>query len=208
MTQSIGNLFIVLLDRTMANLELVHRDVRNGHLRDPEGPEILYEVTQTINSFLGVLVMPWDRIFDQTLLNGTSNREQLLKKLGFPVLQSSRPDTDLSCPSLGSMLDSMRNGAAHGGISLLGLWDFQRRFPERPVPMVANGHIAAIEIESKWNMGKGPRNWGCVLSVDEMRQFLEALHALSRTEKYVKADVWREHHDALSMARRPTAEPA
>ena len=205
MTESIGNLFIVLLDRTMSNLELVHLDARNGRLRDPEGPEILYEVRQTINSFLGVLVMPWDRIFDQRQLNGTSSRERQLTALGLPLLESSRSTTDETRTSLGAMLNSMRNGAAHGGISLLGRRDFQRRFPMRPMPMVADDHIAAIEIESKSEMGRGPRNWGCVLSVDEMQQFLRALHALSKQEAYVKAEVWTEHQSALNMARRPTA---
>lgn len=195
MTEPIGDPFIVLMERTLSNLDFIHENTRRFDESDLPGSDALFEVTQTINSFLGILVMPWDRVFNQTLLNGTSNKADVLRRLGFPIIQSSRPDTDEARPHLGSMLDSMRNGAAHGGISLLGLREFQTRRPNSPVPLVTDDHIAAIEIESKGNLGEGDRNWGCILSVDEMVQFLRALCKLTEQEAYVRPEVWAKHRE-------------
>jgi hypothetical protein len=96
----------------------------------------------------------------------------------------------------------MRHGVAHGGVRILNLEEFIGLCPSRPIPLIQIEHIAALEIESKSEMGRGPRNWGCALSVDELCQFLEAMVELSRHEKYVLPDVWKTHQEALAEQRK------
>lgn len=205
MTMPIGNPFIVLMDRTMANLAVIRDEAQRSRSdRSVSTPE-LFEVTQAINSFLGVLLMPWERVFDMEKLNGYSNKEPQLRRLGFGMLRSSKPDEDEGRTSLGAMLTSLRHGAAHGGIHILDLRGYQQRRPEAPTPMIMNDHIAAIEIESHGDNGKGERNWGCILSVDDLVHFLQAAHDLSRKEDYVLPAIWVEHQRALRQLGRVSA---
>lgn len=194
MVAPIGDPFIALLDRSIQNLEFMDDSVRDGLHEDSVGNPILFEVTQTINCCLGALVLPWEQIFIPSKLAGVSNKSLELAKLGFPYITHSC-GSDEKQVHLGGMLENMRHGLAHGGITILSLRDFQSRFPDAPTPLVAHDHIAAIEIFSKHNNGKGPRKWGCVLTVHEMKQLLCAVQALTREEEFVRPAVWERQQE-------------
>jgi hypothetical protein len=112
-----------------------------------------FEVTQLINSFLAALAHPWERLRHE--LN-----EMPLGMAGWPVSRKERASDD-DPKSLRDLVRCIRNALAHGNIELL---------PS------ARGDIKALRI---WNVHKGLRTWGTILTVAEMRKFLICFVALA-----------------------------
>jgi hypothetical protein len=114
--------------------------------KGPNGP---YEVTQLLNSFLGALAHPWEKY--QVELCSKSLTEAA--KIGWPdILKERRADRDPT--SLGDLIGLMRNAIAHGNIDFL------------------PGPTAEIQALRVWNMNRGRRTWGALVSVADMRIFL------------------------------------
>jgi hypothetical protein len=137
-----------IMRRTMANLEFIERKAK------PSGP---FEVTQLVNSFLGALAHPWERL--RAELN-----EMPLGSAGWPTIRKEC-DSDDDPKSLGDLVRHLRNAVAHGNVEFL------------PGPQ---GDIKALRI---WNSYRGQRTWGAIITVAETRDFLvrfvvmaEALH--------------------------------
>jgi hypothetical protein len=126
-----------MMRRTMENLEFIEGKA------GPSGP---FEVTQLVNSFLGALAHPWERL--RADLN-----EMALGSPGWPAIRKER-DSDDDPKSLGDLVRHLRNAVAHGNIEFL------------PGPQ---GDIKALRI---WNWHRGQRTWGAILTVAEMRDFL------------------------------------
>ncbi len=130
-----------MMRRSLKNLEFIETHASES------GP---YEVTQLINSFLGALAHPWERLRCElaaiTLADAiASGWPQITKEL----------DTDCEPTSLGDLVRLMRNAIAHGNIELL--------------PGSA-GQIQALRL---WNSdGRGKRSWGIILTVAMMRTCL------------------------------------
>ena len=146
---------VEMMRRTLASLEFIER-----HMTDA-GP---YEVTQLVNSFLGALAHPWERLRDD--LNRMPLTDAAL--LGWPELRKDLPD-DVDPTSLGNLLYLVRNAFAHGNVEFL------------PDP---SGEIFAVRFWNKNRQHK--RNWGATLTVVDLRRFLvcfvELAEDLHRTQ--------------------------
>ena len=115
--------------------------------KDSNGP---YETTQLLNSFIGAVAHPWEKYKQE--LNAITLDEAQVR--GWPIIEKERPD-DKDPENLGDLIRLMRNGIAHGNII--------------PYPD-SNMEIRSVLI---WNLKpNGTRDWGAVLPVDILRQFL------------------------------------
>ena len=126
--------------RTMANLEFIE------HHAQKSGP---YEVTQLINSFLGALAHPWERLSND--LNELSL--EMAQRNGWPRIPKER-DNDRNPKTIGDLVRFVRNALAHGNIEHLPGQD---------------GEIRALKI---WNLDRGRRTWGSVVTTDSIRELL------------------------------------
>lgn len=132
-----------VMDRTMCNLRFIHDRCSD------DGP---FEVVQLVNSFSGAMAHPWEEMKRLKSLN-LSQSIEAARDRGWPVLDKELP-TDSDPKDYGEMLRWIRNGFAHGNI------DFKN----------ANGSIVRIQV---WNCPIGrPRNWGTVVDVRVMEDFL------------------------------------
>jgi len=129
-----------VMRRTIKNLEFIERHAAQG------GP---YEVTQPINSFLGALAHPWEQLSID--VGSISTAEAQME--GWPIPGKDR-SSDTEMASLAELIRFMRNGAAHGNITLL---------PD------GRGEIAALRIENKH---RKRRTGGIIITVADMRAFL------------------------------------
>lgn len=109
-----------------------------------------YEVTQLLNSFLGALAHPWEKyrpdLMAISLIAAQAD--------GWPNIRKELP-TDIDPSSLGKLVGLMRNAIAHGNIEFV---------PDD------KGQICKLRL---WNIPPGKqRNWGTVITVDDMETFL------------------------------------
>jgi len=123
-----------------------------------------FEVTQLINSFLGALAHPWEN------MSGELKRIEVrqAEKYGWPSLHKER-STDRDPSSLGDLIRRLRNGVAHGNLTFL---------PD------GRGQISALRIVNKDQ--KGHRTWGTILSIADMRCFLD--HFVDLVEAIARGD--------------------
>jgi hypothetical protein len=118
-----------------------------------DGP---YEVTQLVNSFLGALAHPWEAYrHDLTAVSLAQAHAA-----GWPAVAKERP-SDRDPDSLGDLVRLMRNALAHGNVEFL---------PD------ASAEIRALRL---WNIDRGRRTWGAVVTVADMRSFLTRFVALA-----------------------------
>jgi len=130
-----------VMARTIANLDFVR-----AHATD-DGP---YEVTQLVNSFLGALAHPWERLRRDVARESIASATER----GWPRLEKERPE-DVEPRDLADLLRLVRNAFAHGNI------EYQSE----------NGRdITHVRI---WNERHGRRTWGTRLDIDTLRTFLE-----------------------------------
>lgn len=115
-----------------------------------------YEVTQLINSFLGALAHPWETYRDDL----TEMSLATARIAGWPAIAKERPN-DREPNSLGDLVRLMRNALAHGNVEFL---------------PGASDEIQALRL---WNIDRGRRTWGAVVTVKEMRAFLMRFIALA-----------------------------
>jgi hypothetical protein len=131
-----------LMQRTMHNL---------AHFEAEAGPRGPFEVTQFVNSFLGAMVHPWEK------LKAGLGRIPVSQAIahGWPDLATEEADDQDPC-DLGDLVRPVRNGLAHGNIEFV---------PD------ANSEIGAIRV---WNIDPrtGRCTWGTVVTVAAMRCFL------------------------------------
>jgi hypothetical protein len=128
--------------RTRLNLELVEASARNG-----KGEA--YEVTQLVNSMLGLLVFPKEQYFHQI-------PKTPLKRLaqdGWPVPRSSGELPDAS--NLRELVRYMRNAVAHFNV------EFQADQKQQ---------ITGLRLWNSRNGRYGPKSWEAVLSVADLRE--------------------------------------
>jgi hypothetical protein len=117
-----------------------------------------YEVTQLINSFLGALAHPWEtyRAGLAALSIGSAHND------GWPIINKELRD-DREPTSFGDLIGLMRHALAHGNVHFL--------------PGVS-GEIQALRL---WNIPPrtGKRDWGTIITVDNMQTFLKCFVALA-----------------------------
>jgi hypothetical protein len=126
-----------IMQRTMANLKFIEERQR------PDGP---YEVTQLVNSFLGVLVHPWEK--HEALLNEALDKNGC--RCGFPTIQNKIGNVQTP---LKDIFNKLRDGMAHGNVKYNG----------------SNGEVESLTI---WNIpiyinrvkNTDTRNWEAEMS--------------------------------------------
>lgn len=136
-----------VMRRTMFNL----RYVKSRAAMD--GP---FEVVQLVNSFSGAMVHPWEnmRRLDALGLKTKSMREALDE--GWPILEKELPTEDKDPANYGQMLQWIRNGIAHGNVN------FEN----------TDGQITSVRVWSCEFRPPHNREWGTVVSVRRMEEFL------------------------------------
>jgi len=136
------NLVRDFASRTRSNLAFVQEAAK-------EGNEV-YEVTQLINSMLGLLVFPEQRFYSKIPETKLSD----LEKEGWPIprVDGRYPQVD----NLRKLARYLRNGISH----------FNLRFTE------TGGHVDGIII---WNNEpqKGRKNWQAELKISELEAIAE-----------------------------------
>lgn len=122
--------------RTTANLNLVRAAVKNGQ----DG----YEVTQFINSLLGLLVFPQQKFYDKIPETPLAD----LQKEGWPIPCIRGNYTQVA--NLKELAKYLRNCISH----------FNIQFTE------TSGHVDGLII---WNvLPNGQRNWEAELKIEEL----------------------------------------
>jgi len=133
-----------IMRRTVDNLRFVEANAR------PHGP---FEITQLLNSFLGILVHPWERR-ERDNINMDTDR------VAWPNLSKESPN-DAEPRDRAQSITWIRHAFAHGNIELL---------PGPP------GEIGAIRL---WNNRDGRRHWGVRIDIATLRQLLFAFADLA-----------------------------
>lgn len=138
-----------VMRRTMHNLRFIEA------YKKQNGP---YEVTQLVNSFLGALAHPWEKNkkLKKWLASDSATRR-------LPMIQKELA-SDIEPKNDNELLRLMRNAFAHGNIEYL---------PNN------EDEIYAIRFWNE-NLEKPPkRTWGAVLTVTDLRRFLDCFVALA-----------------------------
>jgi hypothetical protein len=111
--------------------------------------EDVYEVTQLINSLLGLLIFPQQRFIEA--IPKTPLLE--LEAQGWPSIQIIQGQSE--CKTLYDLVRYLRNGVAH----------FNIRFAANQ-----DGQIQGLQI---WNYRHGQRNWEAQLSISQLRMIAD-----------------------------------
>lgn len=148
----------VVLDfirRTRRNLELVreHAEAEDaGGISDEE--RRAFEVTQLVNSMLGLLVFPQQKCFNAIPMTPLAELEQN----GWPSLRAVEGHQDVA--DLRQMMTYMRNAVAHSNIEFL----------------EDGGNIVGLRI---WNKRQsGGIDWKTELSIEDLGQITDRFSAL------------------------------
>lgn len=137
------NLVKDFAQRTKANLELLRRLQR-------EHPELeIYEVTQLMNSLLGLLVFPRERYFDHIPATPLSE----LQAAGWPIprVVGQFPQVE----NLNDLIRYLRNAVAHCNIEFLA---------------DADGQLAGLRV---WNYWHGKMTWKAELTLPEIEELVD-----------------------------------
>lgn len=143
-----------VMRRTMCNLQFVRKHAAEG------GP---FEVVQLLNSFTGAMVHPWEAINSSDPLHLKKLSLEEARRRDWPVLEIeiSGQDTEPAC--YWQMLHWTRHAIAHGNVSFLD----------------DDNEISHIKL---WNMRGSKRNWGTVLTMELMEDFLWFFYDLTLNE--------------------------
>jgi len=137
--------------------DIMHRTMENLRFIEARatsrGP---FEVTQLLNSFLGALAHPWEKYRKEFAAVTIADAEAA----GWPRITKEMP-TDADPANLGDLIRLIRNSIAHGNFA------FEPKYARE---------IKGLRI---WNEHRGTRTWGAVVTVEDMRRFLEAFVAYS-----------------------------
>jgi hypothetical protein len=172
--------------RTIWNLDFVNEYRKREDCGRSEGP---FEVTQLVNSFLGALAHPWERLTE--ILDTMQLTE--IESLQWPEVPND-DEAGKALDTVGDLVRLVRNAFAHGNIEFLPNDD---------------NEIRAIRF---WNEnGQGERTWGSTLDIETLQRFLycfvkiaednEAALCRPRTAKtHSAADLLRRAHQQTIRA--------
>ncbi len=130
-------------ERTFKNLEMLEKYY---------GPDDRYEVTQLVNSLLGLVVFPKEKALQYIPTDLLSD----LKAKGWPTFDVRADNT--GCDNLRKLIENLRHGTAHDNIT----------FED------SGGKIAWLTFSNKWQ-GK---HWEGRISVADLRVFIKQLSNL------------------------------
>lgn len=132
-------------ERTKINLAIIQSEVRAG--RDA------YEVTQLINSLLGLLVFPEQAFFKKI----PEIKINDLKKQGWPIPLMCENYSQVA--DLKQLVRYLRNGIAH----------FNLRFTDK------DGHVDGLII---WNIKDGLKDWEAEFKIEQLKSIIERFSEL------------------------------
>lgn len=162
----------------------------------------VWEVTQIINSFLGIVAHPRERLLDRSKIKWITLNDQRVVSLGLPEIKSSWEFDSEEPRTISQLLRLLRNGIAHGNIELYGIQDLKKYGKDVPGnSSIDPQEIAGIEI---WNEdNSNSRTWGTILTIDELARTLNAFALLALDES------WHEKPQKERNGGRkgPPAEP-
>jgi hypothetical protein len=163
----------VVLDfarRTRQNLTFVRQAARDTAQGGTHPRSDVYEVTQLINSMLGLLVFPQQRYFDA--IPETPLPE--LVSQGWPMVKASAGFPDVA--TLRDVLRYLRNAIAHFNVEFL----------------APSGTLEGIRV---WNTHKGEKTWQAELSLHQLDQLTDRF--ITAIEDWTSADMsaTAQHHN-------------
>lgn len=142
-----NNLVLDFVKRTKKNLEFVEEYVNNHQLE----PDIeVYEVTQLINSLLGLLVFPEQKFFDEIPKTPLSE----LIEIGWPEIHIIKGN--LRQDNLQELMRYLRNGISHFHVKFL------------------NNDMGIISGICIWNtpQNSSPPDWKANFSLDDLKRIV------------------------------------
>ncbi len=125
-------------ERTLKNLEILERHY---------GSDDRYEVTQLVNSLLGLVVFPKEKALKHIPTDLLSD----LKAKDWPMFDVKADNT--GCDNLRKLIENLRHGTAHDNIT----------FEDN------GGKIAWLTFSNKWKS----RHWEGRISVADLRKFIK-----------------------------------
>lgn len=138
--------------RTRKNLEVIEQLQSEGHQ--------VYEVTQLVNSTLGLLVFPQQEYVNQIPRIPVAE----LKRTGWPIPKVTGNYEQVQ--DLNQLIRYLRNAIAHFNIKFIG-----------------DGHNR-VHLLKVWNEYGGRRTWEAELSVDDLRRIAERFIAMLLNETH------------------------
>ena len=162
-----------VMKRTIANLQFIDQEderlkaeARANGLSRRDADQAPFEATQLLNSFLGVLIHPWETLRErsgQGIAIGLDEAE----RREWPVLRNQNPHAP-EAKNYARMLSNIRNAFAHGSIELL------KDVPDE----TGRRDIGGVRI---WN--KCPdcncKTWIAEISLADLKDFLEFFEKLA-----------------------------
>jgi hypothetical protein len=146
------NLVRSFAGRTRKNLEYIEKHQKLG--------EEVYEVTQLVNSLLGLLVFPREKFLD--VIPKTPIVE--LEAQGWPVIEIIQGQSE--CQTLFDLVKYLRHGIAHFNLRFLANKD---------------GQLQGMQI---WNIDHGHKNWEARLSINQLHKiadiFIDSLQDMTQ----------------------------
>jgi len=141
-----------VMDRTRRNLDVIDKLKAKN--------EEVWEITQLVNSFAGIVLHPWEE-WEKEFRAIPFDTPQGLQ---WPRLESMDPDDD-PVTTVGDQIRLVRNAFAHGNISFEAEGD---------------GEISSIVI---WNTDfEGYRTWSARVHRDTLKRFLDTM--IEQTERF------------------------
>lgn len=183
---------LLLIYRTLTNLE--HIDSNKRH----SGP---FEITQLINSFMGVFAHPWDQLLDKEKLKQERLSSRQFRECQFPDLPHIELEGEgVPMEHIHDYLRVLRNAMAHGNFQLLDRKQLRALRQRGPLPPVSEKEIAGLKL---WNtpLNSDRKNWITVLDIFEMRTCVEAMARLCEKRSLWKDDI-RTEFEARERQRK------
>lgn len=188
---------LLLIYRTLTNLDYITANKHHG------GP---FEITQLINSFMGVFAHPWDQLLDKSKLETERLSSTRFRECGFPELPQFPPEGEgTRMESIHDYLRVLRNAMAHGNFKLLDRKELRSLRQRGTLPKVSEKEITGLRL---WNtpMNSDRKNWITVLDIYEMRNCIEAMARLCEKRSLWKDEIRVEFEKRES--RRGSRVPA
>lgn len=123
--------------RTRANLDLIEKHAANG--------DEAYEVTQLVNSLLGLLVFPRERFMNRIPETPLSE----LHESGWPRLTITHGETE--CQTLRELTSKLRHSISHCNLEFIA----DRK-----------GELTGLRV---WNTVRAKRNWEAELTLTQLK---------------------------------------
>ena len=141
--------------RTNKNLEYIDKKKENG--------DEVYEITQLVNSFLGLIVFPKEKALGQ--IRRISDNQHIIQIISSCIIENSYRGRYREI-NLTNLIYHFRNAIAHGGIEIIS----------------KNNEITSISFYDRMEIGDGYRQqFKIVMDISQIRAFVKLF-----SEKFIE----------------------